>query len=424
LKFLFKITIVISSTLLIFVGSASGQRVGGAGGTVKSSGGTGGRTDVNKGGSGRPIIKTVVVKERVTSTTGSLTVAAESKATVVVEPIKPTRSPAQQATVPDGERVFVFNDLKPGHYRVAGTLAGHHDVEAEVTIAANKIQSVTLDFQPILYSVIIKTNVTTGEVKYGPEGQPLTNVSPILNKTAELKLPAGNYVAEIVPSEFGYGARKHSFSLSADKTVLDLPLERVVLTTDTLSPTWTAGELREWEMPATWTADSRKNLLVKGPGVALPRQESFRHYKDFVLASTAKMVSGSALSFALRAQDSLNYYLLQLTGEKSDDPFMVRLFVVKNGVDQRIRVLSIPRSSATPMATGQFFGLTIKMVDFAITVEIEDTQTGSHYLLGVLTDPNRTFPVGAVGIAGRNNEDNVIGRFVVCTGDKCFTLNK
>src|SRR5262249_40434400 len=150
------------------------------------------------------------------------------------------------------------------------------------------------------------------------------------------KLPAGNYVAEIVPSEFGYEPLKRTFTLSADRTVLDLPLERVVLTTETLAPAWTSGELREWEMPSTWSADSRKNLLVKGAGVAIPRQESFRHYKDFVLGSTAKMINGSTLSFALRAHDSVNYYLLQLTGEKSDEPFMVRLFAVKNGVDHRI----------------------------------------------------------------------------------------
>jgi hypothetical protein len=418
-----RITIV-TAMLVLSIGAFSisvGQRVGGAGGTVKDP-----KSDANKNTSPRPtnptvktIYKTRVERVAVTPTTSSLSVAAESNATILVEPIKVKNGQGQQGVVPAGEGIFVFNELKPGSYRVAGTLAGHHPVEKVVVLAANKSQSVTLDFQPILYSVIINTNINTGELKYGAEGQPLSNVVPIQNRSVRLNLRAGKYVVEIVPSEFGYEPQRHAFSLAADQTVLDVPLKRIALTTDTLSPTWTSAELQAWEMPAAWRADARKNLSVKGPGVALPREESYRYYKDFRLSSSAKMVNGVALSFALRARDSQNYYLLQLTGEKSDEPYTLRLFVVKNGVEQRIRAIPIPRSGAKAMDAGQFFAVSIKMIDYAITVEIEDSETGAPYPLGVLTDPARNFAVGAVGIAGRNNEENVIGRFVVCT-DNCL----
>jgi hypothetical protein len=418
-----RITIV-AAILVLSISAFSvvlGQRVGGAGGTVKDP-----KSDASKNTSPRPtnptvktVYKTRVERVAVTPTTGSLSVAAESNATILVEPIKVRNAQGQQGVVPSGEGIFVFNDLKPGRYRVAGTLAGHHPVEKEVVLAANKSQSVTLDFQPILYSVIINTNINTGELKYGAEGQPLSNVLPIQNRSVRLNLPAGKYVVEIVPSEFGYEPQRHAFSLTADQTVLDVPLKRIALTTDTLSPTWTSAELQAWEMPAGWRADARKNLSVKGPGVALPREESYRYYKDFRLSSSARMINGVALSFALRARDSQNYYLLQLTGEKSDEPYTLRLFVVKNGVEQRIRAIPIPRSGAKAMDAGQFFAVSIKMVDYAIAVEIEDSETGAPYPLGVLTDPARNFAVGAVGIAGRNNEENVIGRFVVCT-DKCL----
>jgi len=400
--------------------SIAGQKVGGAGGTVKQPGSTGGGSTPTR--HTRAVVKTVTrtVIERVTPTTGSLSVAAESNATLLVEPLKVRRGQAQQGIVPAGERIFVFNDLKPGRYRVAGTLEGHHSTEKEVVIAANKSQSATLDFQPILYSVVINTNITTGDLKYAPEGQRLSNVVPIQNGSVRLDLPAGKYDVEITAGEFGYETRRQTFSLTADKTVVDVPLKRIVLTTDTLSPKWTSAELQAWYIPAGWAADSKKNLAVKGPGVALPREEGYRYYKDFKLSSTAKMLNGDALSFALRARDPQNYYLLQLTGEKSDEPYTVRLFIVKNGVEQRIRAISIPREGAKAMALGQFFTVSVKMVDYAITVEIEDSDTGAPYPLGVLTDPARTFPVGAVGIAGRKNEENVIGRFVVCTGDKCL----
>ncbi|HZE71815.1 MAG TPA: hypothetical protein VE135_20090 [Pyrinomonadaceae bacterium] len=415
--------IVVAALALSISASAfvAAQKVGGAGGTVKQP--------TSPRGVDAPVrstkvpVKTVVrtVIERVTPTTGSLSVAAESNATLLVEPLNVKRAQAQQGVVPAGEKIFVFNDLKPGRYRLAGSLEGHRAAEKEVEIAANKSQSATLDFQPILYSVTINTNITSGELKYAPEGQRLSNVVPIQNSSVRLDLPAGKYEVEITADDFGYETRHHNFALTGDKTVLDVPLKRIALTTDTLSPKWTAAELQAWYMPAGWAADSKKNLAVKGAGVALPREEGYRYYKDFKLSSTAKMVNGVALSFALRARDPQNYYLLQLTGERSDEPYTVRLFVVKNGVEQRIRAIPIPRAGAKAMAADQFFTISVKMVDYAITVEIEDSDTGAPYPLGVLTDPARNFAVGAVGIAGRSNEDNVIGRFVVCTGDKCLS---
>ncbi len=412
---------ILIAVLAFLIGTfslVSGQRVGGAGGTVKETTPSAPGTPARRTNAPvRTVIRTVV--ERVTPTTGSLSVAAEANATILVEPIRIRGALGQQGDVPDGERIFVFVDLKPGRYRVAGTLAGHQPVETEVVIAANKSQSTTLNFRPVLYSVTINTNVS-GELKHAREGQPLSNVVPIQNKSVRLELPAGNYVVEITAEEFGYETLRKSFSLS-DATVIDLPLRRIVLTTDTLSPTWTTAELKTWDMPAAWLPDSRKNLTVKGLGMALPREESYRYYKDFRLSSSARMVNGVAVSFALRARDEQNYYLLQLTGAKSDEPNTVRLFVVKNGVAQRIRAIPIPGAGAKAMGPDQFFAVSVKMVDYAITVEIEDSETGAPYPLGVLTDPARNFAVGAVGIAGHAGAENVIGRFVVCTGDKCLS---
>lgn len=412
-----------AATVALSIGTFSvviGQVVGGKGGTVKDPKPSVPATPSRRTNAPvKTVIRTVI--ERVTPTTGSISVAAEANATILVEPIRIRNAQGQQGIVPAGERIFVFVDLKPGRYRVAGTLTGHQPVETEVVIAANKSKSATLNFRPILYSVIINTNVSAGELMYAPEGQPLSNVVPIQNKSVQLELPAGKYVVEIRAAEFGYESLRKSFSLTGDQTVLEMPLRRIVMTTDTLSPTWTNAELQTWDMPPAWRPDSKKNLTVKGFGVALPREEGYRYYKDFKLSSSAKMLNGVAVSFALRARDSQNYYLLQVTGEKSDEPYTVRLFVVKNNVEQRIRAIPIPRAGAKAMGSGQFFAVSIKMIDYAITVEIEDSETGAPYPLGVLTDPARNFAVGAVGIAGHLNEENVIGRFVVCTGDKCLS---
>src|SRR5438552_15922851 len=164
----------------VFAVSAAAQRVGGGGSTVRDTSKPPVKAPAPK--PTNPTIKTDyktrVERVTVTPTMGSLSVAAESNATILVEPLNLKNVQGQQGVVPPGEGIFVFNDLKPGRYRVAGTLEGYHPVEKDTVIAAKKSQSLTLDFQPILYSVIINTNITSGELRYAPEGQPLSKVEP------------------------------------------------------------------------------------------------------------------------------------------------------------------------------------------------------------------------------------------------------
>jgi hypothetical protein len=364
----------------------------------------------------RMVYKTTV--KLITPTTGSLAVSADADANLLVEPLDNRRAVGQEGIVPRGEHIFIFNDLKPGRYRVAGTLSKHHPNETVIEIKANKNHAVSLDFVPILYTLNLTTNVATGDVRYAPEGEPLNRVATLLNGKARLSVPEGKYTVAISTTEFGYESKRQTILVDKNQEA-EINLNRIVLSTLTLSPTWSKADLQEWDLPAAWE-DVNKTLVVKGSGVALPRQRGFRFYKDFKLTSTAKMSNGVALSFALRAQDARTYYLVQVTGAKSDDPHTVRLFLSNDGVIRRIMGIPVPKSAARPMDAGEFFTISLKMVDYNITVEIIDSETGASYPLGVLTDPEHSLAVGAVGIAARDNEESVIGTFVVCTGEKCF----
>ena len=353
------------------------------------------------------------IPKPVTPTTGRLFVSAEPGAVILVEPLNVRNTDAQKGKVPGGRRDFVFNDLKPGSYRVAATLEGFHEVEqSPVTIKKNDTQSITLYFQPILYSVTINTNVDAGDLKYGKEGQN-PNVETIRAKTIKLQLPAGDYVVEITPDEgLGYKERQQRIAVK-DNLEVEFALERIRFSTDAFSVSWSTAEIQGWEMPQTWHVES-KNLIVKGSGVALPRDENKRYYKDFQLTSTVKILNGVGAGFALRARDSQNYYLLELTGEKADEPYTVRLFVVKNGAAQRIQAQPIVGAPAAAIKAGQFSAV-VRMTDNRIKIDVEDSKTGLSYPLGVLTDPNRSFTAGAVGIAARGNEENAVWIFYVCT---------
>ena len=404
--------ITVLAVLMMIAGNwsnAPGQPSGGDAGTVKKP------VRVVQGGV-KTVYKTMV--KMITPTTGSLAVSADENANLLVEPLDNRQVEALEGVVPRGEHIFIFNDLKPGQYRVAGTLNKHHPNETVIEIKANKNHAVSLEFAPVVYTLTISTNIATGDVRYAPEGQPLNCGAGLVNGKVRLSLPEGKYTVAVSTTEFGYESKRQTVSIDKNQ-VVQMDLNRIVLSTLTLSPTWTRTELQGWDLPAGWL-DINKTLVVKGAGVALPRQQGYRFYKDFKLTSTAKMSNGIALSFALRARDPRTFYLVQVTGAKSNDPHMLQLFLLNDGAAQRIMGIPIPKSAAVPMDRGQFFTIAIKMIGYDITVQIIDTETGAAYTLGVLTDPENRLPVGAVGIAARDNEESVIGPFVVCTGEKCF----
>lgn len=169
--------------------------------------------------------------------------------------------------------------------------------------------------------------------------------------------------------------------------------------------------LNLWEAPTNWQANSGR-LLVNERGVAFPRDKSYRSYSDFSLTSDIKMLNGVAASFIVHAVDTRNYYLIQLTGPNADQPYVLRGFVVKNGVSQPWKSIPIDTYSTT-LQPGRFFEVSMKMTGNNLEVSVTDSETGTQLRLGVLSDPNLTFRVGAVGIAVRDNEQNEIGRFIV-----------
>jgi uncharacterized caspase-like protein len=111
---------------------------------------------------------TVTKTVKVTPTTGTVAVAAEPNAQLLIEPINVRGEEGQEGRVPAGERIFIFNELKPGRYRVAAELEGYTAAEEEVTVSANKSTAVSLDMRPIAYTVNFKFNVKDGEIRFAP----------------------------------------------------------------------------------------------------------------------------------------------------------------------------------------------------------------------------------------------------------------
>lgn len=360
-----------------------------------------------------------------TITTGTLSVAALPNATILVEPVK--GGTGVEGTVPVNESLFIFGNLKPGKYRIAATLDGYKPDEKRVDIVANKPKGVSLSLQPILYTVRINTNVSSGEVRYAPvktytepgtaekrylpSGE--TRLAAIQDRSAVLPaLPKGTYGVDIRASEVGFETLLGTIDVPNDTNEEQVKLD-ITLKNVRSSETFSSLISDQWDLPVGWRIASFL-LSASGKGVAIPHHESYRHYTDFQLISDAKMLNGVAVSFVARASaDKENYYLIQLTGPNAEEPYLLSGFIVKRGVRERFQTIPIGHISGS-LKPNQFFTISIKMKDSSIDVRLADSQTGSDLPLGVLIDANRNFTIGAVGIAALDKEQNQFGRFIVC----------
>jgi len=362
-----------------------------------------------------------------TITTGTLSVVALPNANILIEPVKGGRE-GNEHTLSPTENLFIFDNLPPGIYRVAATLEGYKPVEEQVRINANKPTGVSLKLEPILYSVKIKTNVPSGEIRYArvdsyTEAGTMqkryrsigeTRVTAIQDHNTKLTgLMKGDYGLDIRASDIGYEDRLVSIAVPDDsnKEVINLEVAlKNVRSTDTFSGF--TSDL--WDLPTGWRIAGFL-LSTNGHGIAIPHHERYRYYTDFQLISDAKMLNGVAVWFVLRASADLeNYYLIRLTGANADEPYTLSAYVVKNGVRERLQSVPVAHFKST-IKENQSFRISVKMNDNNIDVSVADSQTGEYFPLGILADADRRFPIGSVGIYSDGKEQNQFGGFIVCT---------
>jgi hypothetical protein len=341
--------------------------------------------------------------------TGSLVVVSAAGATLTLDLIGGDET--REGKIPTGPSLYRFTDLKPGRYRIRAEMEGHAPAESTVAIVARKTSDVMLNLRPITYQVSISANFGEGEVRYRRANAPneIPLVAQFDNGRAALpNLRAGEYEVDIRAREASFGTLLATIEVGNGKTEFPVELKRR-RSDQTFSEIW--RRLDGWEAPAGWGVNANK-LWIKGSGVALPRDENYRYYADFDFESDVKMANGIAASFALRAQDRQNYYLVQLTGAQSDEPYVLRGFVVKNGAPRPMQP-SISIEGFAKSLTSNYFTVAINVVANQIKVSIRDSQTGDEQPLGVLIDRDRHFTIGAVGLAAQGQEQNEVARFIV-----------
>jgi hypothetical protein len=357
----------------------------------------------------RPYERTVRVP--VLPKTGELLVVAESGASLRLQLLRNDKVVKEYQgdgyTISSGERSILFKNLPPGQYRVVGDLNGYKPATSTpVTVKAGLPEKVELNLEQITYNISVRLNAGSGTLRYAKGGEVARSVSFQNNLAVLSGLTGGDYTIKIIADDASYKQMNTTLTVSSNSQV-SFDLERLE------SRAFLGSSASDWALPGGWSFSSGK-LLVRGSGMGLPSDDSYRHYTNFQLSTDVRMINGIAVSFAVHVVDPQNYYLVQITGPKADEPYVLRGFIVKNGVAQRFgRTVPTSQFSET-LKPGKFFQVVLTMADADITVKVHDSETGDLLKLGILPDPSRTFRIGAVGIAARENEQNEFSAFNIC----------
>jgi hypothetical protein len=300
-------------------------------------------------------------------------------------------------------------DLKPGTYNADITREGYEPVtKLPVKIVAGEEFPLDVPLKLATYPVTFSTNVSVGSIMYGAENETSKLVATIRpDHTASLSpLPAGRYTYEVKTDDDEFSTEKGIFTVPDSSTHV-VTLERT--SKRTLSIDLATLPSGEWG-PVL----SKKPFagLVKGRGVAFTPDEKFRHYADLTLmAQNVQMIDDVAASFALRAQDQNNYYLVQITGAKSEKPYALRTFVVRDG--EATPLGDIPLTDKGVVKSQ--FNVTLTLVGQKLSVELNNALTAVKFNSGPeVLDPGNTFQKGAVGVASLKGETFQLGVFYVC----------
>ena len=345
----------------------------------------------------------------VSLTTGALAVVSEPKASVYLQKVgAQTYLDKQEISLTQSQ--IVFNNLKPGNYRVVAECDGFEDNEKIVAVKAKMVAPVDLRLKLELYNVMVKTNVPSGDVKYRlSKGNTTPQFVRITNGKASIKdLRAGEYEVDIKADDAAYKTILATIDVGKGQTEFPVSLE-YVLCEQVFSESWVS--LTSWEAPATWKTASRK-LTINGAGWAIPKDDCPRHFADFELTADVRLLNEQGVSFIVRAHDRKNYYEIQLTGAKAAEPLLMRGIAYVNGVAQPLG-RAVPLDAFAPNMTGKYFTVVIKAKGNVFKVFIHDSSTGDELPLGDLPDPSKHFALGAVGVVGHTGEQTEVARFVV-----------
>ncbi|HZS06302.1 MAG TPA: PEGA domain-containing protein [Blastocatellia bacterium] len=318
------------------------------------------------------------------------------------------------AATPDNEGRLSMQRLLVGDHKLKFSKPGYDDWETKLSIKPGETLPVTAKMSLAVVALTVRAKPNT-RVYLNDEEKGIVQPDGSL---AVPNLPPGAYKLRVLLD--GYETVEKPLSLALDNRK---PVETIELTPIAESSEATDAfnqGLAKWSpTPAGWKIE-KGSLRVGGSAVALFKDATESRpsnvYRDFTWDFDVSFGNGKGAAWIVRAKDTQNYYLFELTTSKSSQQRkLLNFYVCRNG---RLE-LKDSRNVIEPIEKpGDSFHITVKATgnQFAHTISVASSPSPEAQPLGTFTDS--TFSYGGIGFQAVNGMEMIVRSFVVIPNQK------
>jgi len=342
---------------------------------------------------------------KLSSLYGEITIVSNAKDVQIL--LDDKQWDAEKVIVDDSGKITLLKVPVGKHY-LRVTKDGFDDGNADLEVDSGKttpaivtlvLSTVTLTLKSLPGSQVYLNNVEKGVVQ--PDG--VLIIPGLLPRT---------YTMHISLEGFENVNRTLQLTLTNRQPVETIEMTPVAESGE-VSENFTTG-LTKWSVPANWRLDKR-GLYISGdqPGLFKGAAETRNHntYGDFDLDFDVRFPNGRGAAWIIRAKDTDNYYLFELTTSNSAARRLFNFYLCRNGQcnlkDSRnvVEILEKPDDSYHLKLEARGARFTHKIRVFS-TPRADDPQP-----LGTFEDNN--FKFGGIGFRTVNGAEMLIQNLVI-----------
>jgi PEGA domain len=316
--------------------------------------------------------------------------------------------PVERAAVDEQGRLSLER-LPVGEHRLRSSKPGYKDWETKLTVKPGETLPLSAKMPLATVDMTVKTKPGARVYLNGEE--------------KGIALPDGSLtVSNLAPGKYRLRALLDGYE-PVEKALSLAPNNDRVVETVTLTPIAESSEatenfrqgLAKWSpAPPAWKVENGA-LHISGESVALFKDatetRAFNVYRDFTWSFDLSFGNRKGAAWVVRALDTKNYYLFELTTAKSDRrQWLLNFYLCRDGKLELKDSRDVVEKLETP---GDSFQLKVKVVgnQFNHTINIASRPQLSELPLGSFTD--NTFAYGGVGFQAINGMEIIVLSFVI-----------
>ncbi|MCI0485944.1 MAG: carboxypeptidase regulatory-like domain-containing protein [Blastocatellia bacterium] len=351
--------------------------------------------------SAQPAIERIAL----TPTVGSIIIGpAEPGMNILIDRKKPAK-----VNVMAEKNQIEINDIPVGSHTLSITHPDIVDWQTEIKVEGGSTTYLTIKFQPALVNLVVKSEPgATVYVDESPKGR--------VTENGEVRIPDIKLGQHTIRAEKdGYESEKRTLTLKASDALAGDKLVEMKLSLRDFSPEFAdyfIGGAGSWEAPSSWQVKPGK-MVVNGDGTGFVRGMT---YKDFKMVFDISFANNKGAVWIVRARDSRNYYMFQLSGPKAANPKTFKSYICQNG---QIKLIKPPELVVEDLSRrDDSFTITIEakgpVIRHFIQVKSAPSPDGPQPL-STVSDGN--FSYGKVGFGTKDDEEYIV-HFINVVPDK------